>query len=485
MVIEWCEWPKIINERFNEFRKQVEKIKPRYSILYGGRGSSKSDFTAKYLIWRCLTDSFFRFILIRQNYNTIKDSQYQNLKDTIYDLGLERLFEFKLQPLEIVCINGNSFIARGCDDTSKLKSVKDPTGVWWEEDIPSESDFITVTTSIRTEKAPHLFEIFTINPEVEGDYRENWFWKRFFKPHEGQLSFEGQTSIKIDNTEVVMPYITMHSTHRDNKYLPMQFRAILEDYKNTNPYYYTIYTLGEWGNKIVGGLAYKNFLRGVHTGRTPYNPDLALHISFDFNTKPYMTLTIWQMYNKFLYQVGEICLKSPNNTTLATCKRFAFEYKDHVNGVFVYGDPAGRQEDTRSEVGFNDYRIIFSELEHFRPENRVDEKAPSVSGRLAFINHVLVNQQLGRAYRGITVQMNEDCHRTVTDFLNVKEAPDGTKLKTKVKDKETGETYEPYGHTSDSFDYMFIRLFREDYNFFQRGGELAEPIIGGGESFSY
>ncbi len=151
--VQWCEWTKIINYSFDEVRKKINQFKYRYIILYGGRGSSKSDFIAKYLIFRCITDKYFRFVLVRNTYNVIKDSQYQTIKDIIVDLGLTELFEFKLNPLEIHCTNGNRFLARGCDDTTKLKSIKDPSGAWYEEDIPSEGDFITITTSIRTGKA--------------------------------------------------------------------------------------------------------------------------------------------------------------------------------------------------------------------------------------------------------------------------------------------------------------------------------------------
>jgi phage terminase large subunit len=131
MIVNWCEWPKIINVKFDELRKQIIKLKHRYVILYGGRGSSKSDFIAKYLIYRCLSDSYFRCVLVRNTYETIKESQYATIKDTIDDLGLSELFQFKLQPLEIICQNGNRFIARGCDDTTKLKSIKDPSMVWY------------------------------------------------------------------------------------------------------------------------------------------------------------------------------------------------------------------------------------------------------------------------------------------------------------------------------------------------------------------
>jgi PBSX family phage terminase large subunit len=153
MEILWPPWRKIINEKFIPLTKNTD----RYLILYGGRGSSKSDFVSKLLISRCLSHTYFKCILYRKNYNSISDSSYETIKQTIYDLGLENLFILKKNPLEIICVlNGNKFIARGGDDPQKLKSIKDPTCVWYEEDIPEESDFATITLTVRSGKAEIL-----------------------------------------------------------------------------------------------------------------------------------------------------------------------------------------------------------------------------------------------------------------------------------------------------------------------------------------
>ena len=50
---------------------------------------------------------------------------------------------------------------------------------------------------------------------------------------------------------------------------------------------------------------------------------------------------------------------------------------------------------------------------------------------------------------------------SVRDYMYVKEAPDGTKLKQKVKDPDTGQSYEKYGHTSDATEYFFTMFFSE------------------------
>ena len=460
--VNWAKWDKLINQSFIPLVNNKDRI----LILKGGRGSSKSDFTAKKLIFKCLYAPFFRCIVIRSKYNTLEASCYQNLKDIIIGMGLRDLFTFKLQPLSIQCVNGNSFLFRGCDDTNTIKSVKDPTDVWWEEDIPTEEDWITVTSSIRTLKAEYIQEIFSINPEVEGNYQDNWFWKRFFEGQPENQSFSHSIPVKFDfggKTETVeLKYTVHHSTHLDNKWLPLEYRARLIAEKEKNPYYYTIYTLGHWGNKQLGGRFYKCFDIGKNTLVNRYDPSIPLHISFDFNVKPYMSCSVWQIKGKFVYNIDEIAMKSPDNTTSKTCKEFTRRYNNHNTGVFVYGDPAGRHEDTRSEKGFNDFLIIQRELEKFNPVMRVASVAPPVHIRGKFINSVFESN-----FDEIHVYINENSTYLKNDLLFGKEASDGTKLKEKVKD-ETG-TYEKYHHFSDGMDYFLCEAFSSSFDLYQRG----------------
>lgn len=468
--VKWCDWEDLINEVFIPY---IEN-KDRYLIFYGGRGSSKSDFAAKKLIYRCLSEKYFRCILVRNTYAAIKDSSYQTLKDIIFDLGLQNLFEFKLQPLEIHCINGNSFLSRGCDDTTKLKSIKDPSCIWYEEDIPSENDFITITTSVRTQKAKYLQEIFTINPEVEGHYEDHWFWKRFFKD-KLEKTFSDVTTIDIDeNTKANLTYSVHHSTYKDNKYLPNEFIAFLQDLKLKNSYYYVVYCLGEWGNRQSGGLFYKLFNRAKTVNHSiSYNPNLALHISFDFNVNPYMSMSVWQIEGLQAYCVDEITTVSPNNTTKGICKEFERRYYNHSTGVFIYGDPSGKQQDTRSEAGYNDFKIIEKELEKYRPISRVAKAAPAVVTRGNFINTIFYN-----GFEGVNIQISDKCKLLINDLLFVKEQSDGTKHKEKSKDKESGITSEKWGHLSDTMDYFICEAFKTEYKNYQHGSDITQSTFG-------
>lgn len=468
ITVQWPKWDKIINKRFLE----LVNNKDRYLILYGSRGSSKSDYAAKRLVFNCISHKYFKCILYRKNYNSIKDSSYETLKQTIYDLGLESIFDFKLNPLEIACFNGNKFIARGGDDPNKLKSIKDPSCVWYEEDVPDEADFATITLTIRGGKADVLQEIFTINPQVEGNPEDNWFWKRFFEGH-NELSFRHKTTVQLEDKEIDYYYTVHHSTYKDNRWLPDEVKAQIEDYKTKNPYLYAVYAKGLWTAKETGGNFYKEFNRGKHIGKCQYNADLPLHISFDFNVNPYMTCTIYQIKGKNIYQIDEIAAKNPYNNTMGICKLFLQRYFAHAAGLFVYGDPAGNSEDTRSEKGFNDYRIILTQLVKLRPSLRIAKKAPAVAMRANFINNILSHE-----FEGISLIIDERCVNTISDFSYLKEASDGTKHKEKVKDEETGVTYEKYGHMTDSFDYFVTIAFANEYAKFQAGGSIKMPNFG-------
>lgn len=453
-------WRKTLNPTFIPLIDN----KDRYLICYGGRGSSKSVFAAKKLIWRCLSDPYFRCILVRNTYATIKDSSYQTIKDIIYEWGLGELFEFKLQPLEIHCKNGNFFLARGCDDTSKLKSIKDATGVWYEEDIPSESDFITITTSIRTTKATYLQEIFTINPEVNGNFQDNWFWKRFFSG-KSQKTYSDLTKMKVDaTTEVDMTYTCHHSTYRDNKWIPNEFIAFLMNLKTSNPYYYTIYCEGEWGNKEVGGRFYKSFNVGDHTCDAVYNPLLPLHISFDENVNPYLPCCVFQIQGKIVTMIDEILGRTPNNTIKAVCNEFKKKYYNHRAGLVIYGDATSRKQDVKLEKGYNFFYLIQNELAMFHPTLKVPKANPSIMMRGLFMNAIMLSR-----YGGISFKIANHCSESKNEFMNVKEAEDGTKYKEMFTDPQSKVRYQMFGHISDLTDYLYCEAFQTDYLTFQRG----------------
>jgi hypothetical protein len=230
-----------------------------------------------------------------------------------------------------------------------------------------------------------------------------------------------------------------------------------------------------------GGEAYKlftkerNVIENKEIAGVPqlYDPSIPIHLSFDFNVKPYMTCTIHQISGKKDIQIDEITLAHPRNRTEDVCQHFAAKYQKHQSGVFVYGDPNGKREDTRTEKGTNDYIIILRELNKFRPSLRVDDKAPPVAMRISWINAIF-----SVSFNGLEYFIGSNCVKTIEDYQFGKEDSDGTKLKEEVTDPITKVKYEKYHHITDANDYLLCRAFIADFALYQKGGLCGKTSYG-------
>jgi hypothetical protein len=191
-----------------------------------------------------------------------------------------------------------------------------------------------------------------------------------------------------------------------------------------------------------------------------------------------MTCTVWQLEGKKATQINEICLGTPQNRTENVCRELIRQYTGHDAGMFIYGDPAGKHEDTRTEKGYNDFVIIIRALAIFKPSLRVANSAPPVVMRGNFINAVFAHNQ-----QGLEFVIGENCAKSISDYMYLKEAADGTKAKIKEKNQETGVSYEKYGHTSDANDYLLCYAFASEFTMYQKGG-VSRPITVGSNNVS-
>jgi phage terminase large subunit len=469
----WPDWKDVCNETFLPLIHCTDRI----VILWGGRGSGKSDFIARLLIFRCLTEEHFRFLLIRNTYSSIKDSSFATIRDIVHEMGLDEFFTFTLNPLEIKCFNGNSFICRGCDDTNRIKSVKDPTGAFYEEDIITESDFITISTSIRTSKAAFLTEWFATNPEVtDGPFESNWFYVRFFSHRPGELSFRDTRKIEVRPGKFIEQSVTVHhSTYKDNRWLTDDYAFSMEELRFKNPQKYQQYVLGLWGNKDTSGRMYPGFSTAKNVSSTvKYNPELPLIFSWDYNSMPGCTALIIQKDGKKLSVIDEVQLSYPNNNTRAVCNEIIKRYKGHTAGSIITGDCNGRASDTRSERGTNDVVISMQTLAQFRPSDKVPKINESVKTRCDFINELFET-----GYKGAELVVSNKCQKLIADLTMGQQDFDGTKKKTKVKDEATGITYERFHHCSDALDYAVMGVLSDEYYIYKRGGRSGFNITVG------
>ena len=210
------------------FRPYLTDNTHRYLILYGGAGSGKSVFAVQRFLYRLLTLPLCNILVVRAVAATNRDSTYALFRQVISKWGLSELFSCKDSDLRISCANGNSVIFKGLDDTEKLKSITFPIGeltdIWIEEASEIlEEDFNQLDVRLRG-KGAHKQMVLTFNPVSV----LHWLKLRFFDRKDPRA-------------------LVLKSTYKDNQFLDEDYKRTLEGYKDTDPYYYSVYCLGEWG----------------------------------------------------------------------------------------------------------------------------------------------------------------------------------------------------------------------------------------------
>ncbi len=327
--------------------------------------------------------------MVKSTENSIKDSQWQTIKDVVDQWGLSDFFRFKLAPLSIECHNGNKFIARGCDNPDRLKSIKDPSDVWYEEGNQIEmSDFITVSTTLRSNLVKTQ-QWFSFNPESEGDYNDFWLYKTFFKDYNGDIysNFTSSWSIDIPNQPpATFTYTSTHTTYRDNKYCTSIRIAWLEKLASLDPYYFKVFTLGKWGLRQVTDPFCYTFQRAKHVQPTVLNRRYETKLSFDFNVNP-ITCGVFQDYGGWIYGIESIKLE--NSDIYKLCQYIGDNYSRSL--FMVTGDATGQNTSALVQDGINYYTVIKSKLKLSSGQLKVPSINPKVKENRVLVNAVFHN----------------------------------------------------------------------------------------------
>ncbi len=441
-------------------------------FLWGGRDGGKSQFIAQALVKKCLTAKRFRCLLIKKTQNSIKEAQFQTIVDVINDWGLQQLFTVKISPLEIECINGNRFLARGCDDPQNIKSTKDPTDAWIEEGNQlTYDDFIIIITTLRSNAVePQVW--FSFNPECVGRFEDFWLYKIYFKKHIEQetYTFQDTTNIEIETDEgtliVPITYTSTHTTYKNNRYCSPIRRAFLEQLKTTAPYRYIIYTLGKWGNRQIDMPFAFAFDRQKHLGKTEVDPRYPVILSFDFNRNP-ITCFVVQLLPGFKTR-GIEQIKLPNSNIYALCSYIKPKYGRYV--LQVTGDSTGTGTNAMVKDELNYYRIIKVQLNLSGAQFKVPKKNPNVEDNQVLVNAILQHTDC--------VFDEDNCAGLIFDFENVESLPGGGINKANrnnpAMQADALDCFRYYGNTFLGV-YVLTMMGRQNSVKVKQPGELPPP----------
>ena len=272
---------EVIAPSFYDLHKDIKQDKHTHYWLKGGRGSTKSSFVSEELITGIMRNSEANAVVIRKVGLYLKDSVYEQLLWAISKLGVERYWQEKLSPLELVYVpTGQRIIFRGADKPKKLKSTKVRSGyiryVWYEE----------------TDEFNGIEEIRTINQSLlRGGETFTVFYT--FNPPKSQRNWI--------NSEVLVPQddkIVHHSDYRSvpPEWLGEQFLIEAKHLEQTKPEQYRHEYLGEvtgTGAEVFTNItirpitdeeikSFDHIKRGIDWG---YGADPFVYITAHFDSK--------------------------------------------------------------------------------------------------------------------------------------------------------------------------------------------------------
>lgn len=229
---------KEVNPHFEDFLFDWDY---KFYFLVGGYGSSKSYHIALKIILKLLQEKR-TCLVVRDVYDTIRDSCFSLFTEICNDMNLERQVRFTNSPMQMRFPNGSKILFRGLDKPGKLKSINNISLVWIEE--CSEIKYAGFKELLGRLRHPtlRLHMLLSTNPVS----RSNWTYKHFFKA-------QGLDDHELYKKRVIKRGNTYyhHSVADDNLFLPAEYIDQLDDLENYDTDLYRVARLGQFG---VNGL---------------------------------------------------------------------------------------------------------------------------------------------------------------------------------------------------------------------------------------
>lgn len=378
----------------------VRDYTTRFNVFYGGAGSGKSHFVAQKILLKGLQYKR-KILVIRKVGNTVKDSVWAMFLKLLYQMPAV-IKTVNKSEYTIELINGTVILFKGLDDPEKIKSIEGITDIVIEEASElTEDDFDQLNLRLRA--ACGMLQIHLMFNPVS---KANWVYKRFF---------ENGTP---EDTVIV------HTTYKDNPYLPKEYIDSLLRLERTNPAYFKIYVLGDFAtlDKLVFPVKTVRIISEDET------KDLSFWIGMDFGYTNDPTAITWgycDVINRKLFITGEYDKRGMTNDVIAQ---------------------------TLINLGLSKERIIADSAE---PKSIAELKRLGINRIIAAVKGPdSVKNGIDRLQR-YDIIIDERCTNTIEEFDNY----------TWIKDRKTGEyinePIDTFNHHIDSIRYGTQNVMRK------------------------
>ena len=252
---------------FNDiYLPHLKDFTKRYEVYYGGAGSGKSYFVAQKLVIKALSDRR-KVLVLRKVGRTVKNSVFQLILDTLNLFQIKDKCKINKTDFSIELPNGSIFLCSGLDDPEKIKSIAGLTDAWLEEATEfTQDDFNQIDLRIRDPLAKDQQLILSFNPVSKA----SWCYLQFFAENPELDEFRSKVEI-------------VKSNYTNNPHLPQAYVDSLLLLKATNPVYYGIYALGDFGS--LDKLVYSNWQK-FEFNKEDIKGDLIIGLDFGYTNDP-------------------------------------------------------------------------------------------------------------------------------------------------------------------------------------------------------
>jgi len=382
-------------EKQREFLNIPHNYPLDVAMYQGGYGSGKTWCGSLLGILLATKYGGSKGLVGAKEYELVRKTTLVSYLEHLDNMGfiLNRDYTYNKIDKTIRFANGSEILFSALDDPEKYKSLNLHWAEIEEASQISDASFKQLLGRLRNvyrgdDWVDFRYRLFGhTNPQFD----KGWIYQRFVEK-------------KQDNYRLIIAPTT------DNIYLPEHFVESLKE--NFDEAYYKINVLGEFGD-YSSGLVVKGFSPDNIRPIT-YQPDMPLHLTWDFNVDPMSCICAHKTKDKVFY-FDEFILE--NASTEQTINEVIKRYPNHKGTIIINGDASGDNRSTQSER--TNYVIIRNALRRHYTTNpillQIRPFNPRIKNRIAAFNSMV------KDYNGVRkIFVDPKCEKLLYNIYNLK-----------------------------------------------------------------